>query len=125
MAARIEPARVRAAHQSLHHFVAQADWSDDALLAAVRVQVLPVMERAGPIRGWMVDDTGIPKKGSHSMGVARQYCGQLGKQNNCQVTVTLSLASDMPACRSHTGSICRSRGPRMRRGERRPAYRTR
>jgi SRSO17 transposase len=94
MAARIELARVRAAHQSLHHFVAQADWSDDALLAAVRVQVLPVMERAGPIRGWMVDDTGIPKKGSHSVGVARQYCGQLGKQDNCRVTVTLSLASD-------------------------------
>jgi SRSO17 transposase len=94
MAARIEPARVRAAHQSLHHFVAQADWSDEALLAAVRAQVLPVMEQAAPIRGWMVDDTGLPKKGSHSVGVARQYCGQLGKQDNCQVAVTLSLASD-------------------------------
>jgi SRSO17 transposase len=94
MAARIEPARVRAAHQSLHHFVAQADWSDEALLAAVRAQVLPVMEQAASIRGWMVDDTGIPKKGSHSVGVARQYCGQLGKQDNCQVAVTLSLAGD-------------------------------
>lgn len=93
MAARIEPARVQAAHQSLHHFVAKADWSDEALLAAVREQVLPVMQRAGPVRGWMVDDTGLPKKGSHSVGVARQYCGQLGKQDNCQVAVTLSLAS--------------------------------
>jgi SRSO17 transposase len=94
MAARIEPGRVQAAHQSLHHFVAKADWSDEALLAAVRLRVLPIMQRRGPIRGWMVDDTGIPKKGSHSVGVARQYCGQIGKQDNCQVAVTLSLASD-------------------------------
>ena len=94
MAARIEPARVRAAHQSLHHFVAKADWSDDALLAAVRAHVLPVIQQGGPIRGWMIDDTGIPKKGTHSVGVARQYCGQLGKQDNCQVAVTLSLAAD-------------------------------
>ncbi len=94
MAARVEPGRVQAAHQSLHHFVAKADWSDDALLAAVRAHVLPIIEQRGPVRGWMIDDTGIPKKGKHSVGVARQYCGQLGKQDNCQVAVTLSLASD-------------------------------
>lgn len=94
MAARVEPARVQAAHQSLHHFVAKADWSDDALLAAVRAHVLPVVQQGGPIRGWMIDDTGIPKKGKHSVGVGRQYCGQLGKQDNCQVAVTLSLAAD-------------------------------
>ena len=93
MAARVEPGRVQAAHQSLHHFVAKADWPDDALLAAVRAQVLPLIEQRGPIRGWMVDDTAIPKKGMHSVGVARQYCGQLGKQDNCQAAVTLSLAS--------------------------------
>ena len=45
MAARLEPTRVQAAHQSLHHFVAKADWSDEALLALVRAQVLPEMER--------------------------------------------------------------------------------
>lgn len=94
MAARIEPGRVQAAHQSLHHFVAKADWSDDALLAAVRAHVLPIIKQRGPIRGWMIDDTGIPKKGTHSVGVARQYCRQLGKQDNCQVAVTLSLAAD-------------------------------
>jgi SRSO17 transposase len=94
MAARVAPERVQAAHQSLHHFVAKADWSDDAVLAAVRTRVLPLIEQRGAIRGWMIDDTGMPKKGKHSVGVARQYCGQLGKQDNCQVAVTLSVAND-------------------------------
>ncbi len=94
MAARLEPARVPATHQSLHHFVANAEWSDQALLGAVRRRVLPAIERRGAIRAWIVDDTGFPKKGTHSVGVARQYCGQLGKQDNCQVAVSLSLAND-------------------------------
>ena len=94
MAARVEPGRVQAAHQSLHHFVAKADWSDAAVLAVVRAQVLPIIEAQGPIRAWIVDDTGFPKKGRHSIGVARQYCGQLGKQDNCQIAVSLSVAND-------------------------------
>ncbi len=94
MAARVEPQRVRAAHQSLHHFVAKADWSDDAVLAAVRARVLPSIEQHGPMRALIIDDTGFPKKGRHSVGVARQYCGQLGKQDNCQVAVSLSVAND-------------------------------
>ena len=92
MAARVEPGRVQAAHQSLHHFVAKADWSDEAVLAVVRTEVLQAIERQGPIRAWIVDDTGFPKKGRHSVGVARQYCGQLGKQDNCQIAVSLSVA---------------------------------
>src|SRR5918992_72309 len=92
MAARIEPGRVQARHQSLHHVVAKADWDDAALLAAVRERVLPAIERHGPVRYWIVDDTAFPKQGEHSVGVARQYCGQLGKQDNCQVAVSLSLA---------------------------------
>ena len=93
IAARVEPGRVPAAHQSLHHFVAKAEWSDDALLAVVRAEVLPEIERHGPIRAWIIDDTSFPKKGRHSVGVARQYCGQRGKQDNCQIAVTLSVAN--------------------------------
>jgi SRSO17 transposase len=95
MAARLAPDAIGSKHQSLHHFVAKAPWQDAALLSAVCAFVLPKMERQAPIRAWIIDDTGIPKKGKHSVGVARQYCGELGKQDNCQVAVTLSLASKL------------------------------
>jgi len=93
MAARLAPDNVRRLHQSLHHLVADAPWSDEALLARVRVQVLPVMQKQGPVVAWIVDDTGFPKKGRHSVGVTRQYCGQVGKQENCRVAVSLSVAT--------------------------------
>jgi SRSO17 transposase len=94
MAARIDPRNVRKKHQSMHHFVADAPWSDEAVLEAAREYALPALLYQGPIRAWIVDDTGIPKKGAHSVGVARQYCGQLGKTDNCQVAVSLSLANE-------------------------------
>lgn len=93
MAARLRPERTSAAHQSLLHFVGQSAWDEKALLRAVRAAVLPVMTADHPIEAWIVDDTGFPKKGRHSVGVGRQYCGQLGKQDNCQVAVSLSLAT--------------------------------
>lgn len=93
MAAVTAPGRVTAQHQSLLHFVGNAPWSDERVLAKVRELVLPSIERSGPIAAWIVDDTSFPKKGKHSVGVARQYCGQLGKQENCQVAVTLSIAN--------------------------------
>jgi SRSO17 transposase len=93
MAAVTAPDRVAAQHQSLLHFVNQAPWSDEKVLAKVREMVVPALERHGPIEGWIIDDTGLPKKGRHSVGVGRQYCGQLGKQDNCQVAVSLSIAN--------------------------------
>jgi len=93
MAARLAPDNVRRVHQSLHHLVADAPWSDEKLLAEVRDQILPALQKHGPVVAWIVDDTGFPKKGKHSVGVTRQYCGQLGKQDNCQVAVSLSLAT--------------------------------
>jgi SRSO17 transposase len=93
MAAVTAPGRTAAQHQSLLHFVGNAAWSDAKVLAKVCQMVLPAIERHGPIEAWIIDDTGFPKKGEHSVGVARQYCGQLGKQDNCQVAVSLSLAN--------------------------------
>jgi SRSO17 transposase len=93
LAAVTAPARVAAQHQSLLHFVGEGGWSDERVLGKVRELVLPRLEQHGPIEAWILDDTGLPKKGRHSVGVARQYCGQLGKQDNCQVAVSLSLAN--------------------------------
>src|ERR1700678_3309755 len=93
MAARLAPENVRRTHQSLHHLVADAPWNDEEMLAEVRRYVLPTMQKNGPVVAWIVDDTGFPKQGKHSVGVARQYCGQVGKQDNCQVAVSLSLAN--------------------------------
>src|ERR1700756_4449360 len=93
MAAVTAPDRTAAQHQSLLHFVGQSPWSDEGVLAKVGEMVLPAIERHGPIEAWIIDDTGFPKKGSRSVGVARQYCGQLGKQDNCQVAVSLSVST--------------------------------
>jgi SRSO17 transposase len=93
MAAVTAPARVAAQHQSLLHFVGQSPWSDEKVLGKVREMVLPEIERHGPIEAWIIDDTGFPKQGEHSVGVASQYCGQLGKEGNCQVAVSLSIAN--------------------------------
>jgi SRSO17 transposase len=93
MAAKTAPARTAAQHQSLLHFVGVASWSDEKVLAKVREMALPAMEQHGPIEAWIIDDTGFPKQGKHSVGVQHQYCGQLGKEANCQVAVSLSIAN--------------------------------
>ena len=93
IAAATAPERVGAQHQALLHFVAEGAWSDEVMLAKVREMVLPEIERHGPIEAWIIDDTGFPKHGSHSVGVTHQYCGELGKQANCQAAVSLSVAN--------------------------------
>jgi len=93
MAAKTAPARTAAQHQSLLHFVGVAPWSDETVLVKVREMVLPAIEKQGPIEAWIIDDTAFPKQGTHSVGVHHQYCGQLGKQANCQVAVSLSIAN--------------------------------
>ena len=87
MAAVTAPDRTAAQHQSLLHFDGQSPWSDDEVLAKVGEMVVPAIERHGPIEAWIIDDTGFPKKGKHSVGVARQYCGQLGKRAVSTVSV--------------------------------------
>lgn len=93
MAARLAPDHVQRMHESLHHFVAQSPWSDSEMLRQVRTYVLPAMQKIGPVTAWVVDETGFVKKGTHSVGVARQYCGRVGKKDNCQVAVSLSVAT--------------------------------
>jgi len=93
MAARLCPDNVRQTHQALHHLVADAPWSDEDILEAVRHYALPALQKQAPIEAWVVDDTGLVKKGRHSVGVTRQYCGQVGKQENCRVAVSLSIGT--------------------------------
>jgi SRSO17 transposase len=77
-------------HDQLQHFVASPAWSDAPLrrLLAERADALV----GGPDAVLVIDDTALPKQGRHSVGVARQYCGALGKRANCQVLVSLTLA---------------------------------
>ena len=94
MASHLEPAATRSRHQSLHHFLADSAWSDEEMLLGVAQWVVPAMDFSDG-GWWIVDDTGFPKQGMHSVGMARQYCGLLDKQDNCQVAVSVTLATQV------------------------------
>lgn len=94
MAVRAQPQNVRSAHQSMHHLVTEAEWNDQSLLAAVTAQALPALVKKEAARHWLIDDSGYGKKGTHSVGVAHQYWGRLGKTDICQVEVSLSIANE-------------------------------
>ena len=112
LAAVTAPERTAAQHQSLLHFVAQAPWSDQAVLRRVREHVLPSITRDEPIQAWIIDDTGFPKKGSHSVGVARQYCGQ-----SFSGDASGKLACCLPAASTEgVGRRCGTAGYRRRTG---------
>src|ERR671932_722309 len=114
MAARLEPGRVQATHQSLHHLVAKADWSDEAMLATVRSQVLPAIERHGAINAWIIDDTGNPKKGTHSVGVARGIAANSASRTIARWRSASQWPMTTPACRSLITSTCRRFGSPIR-----------
>lgn len=94
MAARVDPMHTSARPQALHHFVAKAEWSHEEMLRRVYQWVIPKMDFA---RGgwWIIDDTGFPKKGRHSVGVARQWLGSCTCPRTGRQTPS---AAPRPAC---------------------------
>src|SRR3954447_19103219 len=79
IAAVTAPARVSAQHQSLLHFVANAPWLDERVLSGIQELTLPIIEGSGAIEAWIIDDTGFPKKGRHSVGVARHLVASIAR----------------------------------------------
>ena len=84
-------AEIQAMRQRLQQCVTVSPWSDEELWRRLAMK----MEAELPdLEAWVVDDTGFPKKGSHSVGVQRQYSGTMGRKDNCQVAVSLHLAGE-------------------------------
>ena len=88
-----DPTLADAAHQSLLHFVSNARWSDEDVRRVAGFHATEAMSQHSAIEAWILDDTGLLKQGAHSVGVQRQYTGSAGKVANCQVAVSLSVAT--------------------------------
>ena len=80
--------------QGLQQFITDSPWRDAPVRRRLAVRMTGVI---APV-GWVVDDTGLPKDGRFSPGVAHQYCGALGKTANCQVLVSVNAATDRASC---------------------------
>jgi len=89
-----DPARTHAVHEQVIHFLAASPWKDKPVREYAANYALQAMQTQGPIRTWILDDTGFIKQGIHSPGVQRQYTGSAGKTTNCQIGVSLVLAND-------------------------------
>lgn len=88
-----DPTKTDALHQRLLHFALDSKWSDRDVRRAAATHALAAMQEREPIEAWIVDDTGFLKQGKHSVGVQRQYTGSAGKITNCQIGVSLSIAT--------------------------------
>ena len=122
IAAVTAPARTAAQHQSLLHFIGESNWSDEKVLAKVREMVLPAIERHGAIEAWIVDDTGFPKKGTHSVGWRRNIAGSLAAKAIAKWRCRCRWPTITPACRLPIGCICRANGPRTANAVAKPPF---
>lgn len=96
IAARVwsDPRHAGCGHQKLQYFLSEADWDDREVRLTAARYALEALSQVAPVRTWIIDDTGFLKKGKHSVGVQRQYTGTAGKTANCQIGVSLSVATD-------------------------------
>ena len=88
-----DPKNADALHQRLLHFATDSKWSDPAVRRVAAEYAISAMTNRGPVETWIVDDTGFLKQGTHSVGVQRQYTGSAGKVTNCQIGVSLTIAT--------------------------------
>lgn len=88
-----DPEQVDAIHQRVLHFLGGASWDDAALRGHATRYGLEAMTARGRVRYWILDDTSFLKQGVYSVGVQRQYAGSVGKVANCQVGVSLCIAT--------------------------------
>lgn len=85
----------RRGQDRLLHFLARSRWDDEGVRLAAARYAIDEFEKVSPVTTWIIDDTGFPKQGTHSVGVQRQYSGTLGKVGNCQIGVSLSVATKL------------------------------
>jgi len=88
-----DPEKIGAAHNRMTYFTRNADWSDEKVRLVATQYAIAAMTKKEPVSAWIIDDTGFLKQGTHSVGVQRQYTGSVGKVANCQVGVSLTVAT--------------------------------